>query len=134
MSETITYTSLTNLLSDSSITAAKAEAVLIQAINMLVTEGAAIDALTGAEGSRTGTYTQAEAGAILQMAVAVYAQMYKQAGASASAYNIGGISSSQSASASGGAGSLQALAKELAKRLKGSSIALVVAEDTSGLG
>lgn len=134
MSETITYTSLTNLLSSTSITPAKAEAVLMQAINMIVTEGAAITQLAGAEGSRTGTYTQIQAGAVLEMAVAVYAQIYMQAGASSSSYGLGALSQSSSASSSGGSGSLQTLAKALAKRLKGSSIAFVAAEDSSGLG
>lgn len=134
MTETITAASLTNLVDDTSISTAKAEALIMQAIDMLVTEGASISQLTGAEESRTGEYTQEQAGAIRQLSVACYAQMYKSSGASSSSYGLGNLSKNQSVSASGGSGSLQELARALAKRLKGSSIAFVVEEDTSGLG
>ena len=117
MTVTVTYESLTTLVGDDTIEAATAEQIIDQAINKLVLNHASVDNLTGDAESKTGTYTQAQAGAILELAVAIYTQTYKAGGAQSQSYTLGGVSTSQSASTSSGASSLQQLAKDLANEL-----------------
>ena len=114
---TITYTSLTTLIDALSDAPATAESIIDQAINFLVACGATIDNLTGDAESKTGTYTQAQAGAILTMATAIYASTYLTSGGSSSNVNLGPASLSQSSSSSAGAGSLFELADKLARKL-----------------
>jgi len=119
----ITYTSLTTLVNDTGLAAATAEQIIDQAINKLVTNRATVANLTGAAGAKTGTYSQATAGAILELAVAIYAQTYKSSGAQTKSYGMGPLQISQSTSSGGGAAALQQLAKELANELIDRSIA-----------
>ena len=124
MSVTITYTSLTDLINALSSNATVAEAIIMQAQNLLVTYGAEITLIAGVAGARTGSYTQAEAGAILQLACAVYSQSYLTSGGSSKNISLQGVSLGQSSNASSGAGSLNDLAEKLAKQLIASDVTL----------
>ena len=119
---TITYTSLTTLVNDTSISATAAEQIIDQAINKLATNGATVANLTGVAGAKTGTYSQATAGAILELAAAVYSQTYKSSGAQAKSTGLGALQTSWSTSSGGSAAALQQLAKELANELIDRSI------------
>ena len=113
----ITYTSLTTLVNDTGLAAATAEQIIDQAINKLATNRATVANLTGAPGAKTGTYSQAAAGAILELAAAVYSQTYKSSGAQAKSTGLGPLQTSRSTSSGGSAAALQQLAKELANEL-----------------
>jgi hypothetical protein len=74
----------------STVTATQAEIVLDGAINMLNVYGAGIANLTGAAGTKTGTYTSAEVGKIMLVAQQIYQKHFKSAdGANASMGNYG---------------------------------------------
>ena len=119
---TITYASLTTLINALSDSPAAAEDIIDQAINLLVTCGVDLDVLTGSSPNKTGTYTQAEAGAILTLATAVYANTYLTSGGSSKSVGLGPASLSQSSSTSSGPSSLMELAESLAKKLNLASI------------
>jgi len=108
---------------DGSISDADAAFVLNGAIYLLNTFGAGLTDLVAG----TGTYTSKQTGAIMAMAQQIYAKHFKNASGQTS-INLGSISASYS-----GDMQLLAFAEKLAERLKSSSIAFVVAEDTSGL-
>ena len=75
---TVNGTLLKDQFNDSSITVTKAEVVLDGGINLLNTYlNTALSNLTGAAGSKTGTFTSAETGAILAMALQIYQKNYK---------------------------------------------------------
>ena len=106
---------------DSDITQTQWESIIDQAIDKINGYGypynVQVSNMTGAAGSKVWNGTSAEKGFIVSVAVALYSKEYKSAGASSSSYGIGGINSSQSASA-GGAGEIETLAKDAAERLK----------------
>ena len=117
--QTVNAASLTTLVNDDEITDESAEVLIDHAINLLVSYDAALSNLVGLPGAKSGTYTQKEAGAILELAVAIYSQTYVQAGASSSTVGIGGLSSSQSSSSGGKVSMITELARVLAAQLKG---------------
>ena len=117
--QTVNAASLTTLVNDDEITDESAEVLIDHAINLLVSYDATLSNLVGLPGGKSGTYTQKEAGAILELAVAIYSQTYVQAGASSSTVAVGGISSSQSSSSGGKVSMITELARVLAAQLKG---------------
>ena len=118
---TLAYTSLTNLVNDTSITATTAEALIDQGINELNANGLTLNNLSGTAGSKTLTVDSKYAGAILAVAVEVYMQYYKNAGASSSSLSLGNISQSSSSS-SNGSGAIHTVAKNMATQLMSRSI------------
>lgn len=112
---------------DSDITAEKAEINLDGAINLLNTFGAGLSNLTGDAGVKTGSYTSKQAGAIMTMAQQIYSRHYINPENAASS-QLGPAGQSFSTDTQ-----LLIYAEKLAERLKSSSIAFVVAEDTSGI-
>jgi hypothetical protein len=118
---TITYESLTDLVNDLSSDAATAEAILMQAAYKINGYGYDMTVISGSEESRSGSYTEAEAGWLLNVAVQIYVEYYKTAGASSESYSLGGINSSQSTSQGSGRGTSDALAKKAANQLNGRS-------------
>jgi hypothetical protein len=113
-----------------SLTASKADYNLDGAINMLNTylpASAQIPSLTGAIGAHTGLYTSPQVGAIMAMAQKIYAKHFVNPSGKGSG-GIGNLNLSYMVDPE-----LLSFAEKLAERLKGSSIAFVVAEDTSGL-
>jgi len=128
MSITVNAALLQGQLHEGSISANDADYVLDGAINLLNTFGAGLDSLTGAIGAHTGLYTSAQVGAIIAMAQQIYAKHFKNPSGNSS-MGLGSLSQSYSNDMQ-----LLAFAEKLAERLKSSSIAFVVAEDTSGLG
>ena len=113
---TINATLLQDLFNDSDIPTAKAETILVQAIDLLNTFGAGISAMTGAVGSKTLAATSAESGTIMTMAREVYSVMYKNADDSSSG-SIGSLSSSYSSN-----NRLLDFAEKLAAKLKTTTI------------
>lgn len=109
---TVTGTVFKARLNDSAVTATQAEYSLETAIDMLNTYGAGLDSLTGDAGSKTGSYTSAQAGAIWAMAREVYKVHWKNADGTASA-GVGGISQSHTSDAY-----LMRFARNLANQLK----------------
>jgi len=77
MSITLNGDFLKAQFADSTISTTNAEVVLDGAINMLNAFRADIDNLTGTAGSKTGTYTSAEVGAIMAMAQQIYQKHFK---------------------------------------------------------
>lgn len=118
MTVTITYTSLTTLINALSGSPETAETIIDHAINLLVSCDAEIANLTGDEGAKTGDYTQAEAGAILTLAAAIYSSTYLTSGGNSKNINLQGVSLGRSSSASSGAGGLFELAEKLANKLQ----------------
>ena len=117
----VTYTTLTHLVNDTSIAPATAEEIIDQAINILNTYGCSLSNMTGVAGAKTLTVTSAEAGAVIAVAVEIYSQYYVSSGASSNSYGLGPLSVSQSSS-SQGTGSVYAVAKDAADRLHVDSI------------
>ena len=76
MTTTINATLLQKQFHDTDIAIADAEIVIDGAINILNTFGADIDNLTGTTPNMTGTYTSAQAGAIITLSQKVYAKHY----------------------------------------------------------
>jgi len=58
---TVNAASLSTLVADTTITAATSEVIIDHAINKINEKGYVVSNLTGAAGSKTGTYTSAEA-------------------------------------------------------------------------
>ena len=119
---------LQNRFQDSSISVTNAEICLDGGIDLLNTFGAGLDNLTGAAGSKTGTYTSKQAGAIMVMAQQIYSKHYKNASGTSNATlgpaGIGYTSDNM----------LLTMAETLAEKIKGgASLAFVVGDDTSGL-
>lgn len=119
---TVTYETLTDVINALSADAATAEAILMQAAYRISGYGYAMTVISGVEGARTGTYTAAETGWLIAVAVQIYVEYYKSAGASSQSFGLGGISTSQSTSQSKGMGAADALAKEAAERLTSRTI------------
>jgi hypothetical protein len=129
MATTVNAALLIALLKDAPV-AATAEACLQQSIRSInlegLTYGVVLKELTGTTPNLTGTYTGAQAAGILQVAIAVYSQNYKNSGASSSSsesLGVGGMSmsnsSSSSNSTSGAASSLvSSLAHDVVMALK----------------
>jgi hypothetical protein len=76
---TITGTTARNQLNDSEISVTNMEICVDGAINLLNTYGAGLSNLTGAAGSKTGTYTSAQGGAIMTMTQQIYSKHFKHA-------------------------------------------------------
>jgi hypothetical protein len=129
LTETLTAAVFSALLKDAPTTAIS-EACLQQAIRAINLEGLAFEItvkpLTGAALSLTGTYTSTEIAAIIQVAIAVYSQNYKNSGASSSSSESLGLgilsrSNSQSSSNSTSASAttlVSAIAREVVLSLK----------------
>ena len=91
MSETLNAATLKAEFNDISISATNAEVVLMGSIRLLNTFGAGLTQMTGTAGSRTGTYTYAQIGAIMALAQQIYAKHYKNASGTTSS-SIGQVS------------------------------------------
>lgn len=113
----LTASSLSTLVNDTTITAATAEIIIDQAVNTLNLYGASLSNMTGVAGAKTLAATSAEAGAILDVAVEIYSQYYVSSGAQSSSYGIGGLSVSQSSGGGGGTASIHEVAMLAAHRL-----------------
>lgn len=85
MSETLNAAVLQTEFNDSGISDADAEAVLMSAIRLLNTFSAGITQLSGAAGSRTGSYSSAQMGAVMALAQQIYSKHYKNAAGTANA-------------------------------------------------
>jgi hypothetical protein len=119
LTQTVTYTTLTTLINDSTVTAAQAEAIIdhaINKINVYMPSANALDNLSGTSGSKTGTYTSAETGGIIDVAVAVYNNIYVNSGAESTSFGLGAISSSSSGSST--SMSIDDVAKDVARQLR----------------
>lgn len=110
------------IMNDTAIPDATAEALIDQAINLLNTFGAELDNLVAG----TGDYTSAQAGAVGVMAREIYQKLYKNA--AGANVGVGGLNVTYSSDTQ-----LLNIAEKLAQRLRGSSLAFVVGEDSSGL-
>ena len=64
---------------DSDISATNAEIIIDAAINMLNAFGMELSNLSGTAGSKTGTYSSADAGRIMAVAQQVYSKHFKNA-------------------------------------------------------
>ena len=111
---TITYTNLQTLL-NITVAAATCESIIDHAINLLNTYGADLPNMTGTAGSKTWNGESNEAGAIMEVASAVYISKYVVSGATSSSYGLGPLSTSNSVSTGGS--SPENLAKSLAREL-----------------
>jgi len=115
---------------DSTITRAQWEACIDQAIDKIngygLQYGISIPNMGGTSGSKIWTGTSAEAGFIRTIAVLVYSKEYKTAGATSESFSLGGLSHSESSSASTsiGGGAADEVAREAAERLKDLDITL----------
>lgn len=76
---TINGTLLQTQFNNASITVTNAEIIIDASIDLLNTYDADLTNLTGAAGSKTGTYTSKQAGAIMSMAREVYRTRYMNA-------------------------------------------------------
>jgi len=112
---TINATLLQTLFNNDDITATKAETVIDQAIDLLNVFDAGLDNLTGAAGSKTGTYTSTQKGAIMTLAQQIYSKQYVNP-AETSSVNIGPLGTSY-----GGSSELLRTARVLAGQLVGRS-------------
>jgi hypothetical protein len=117
MTVTLTYLNLTTIINDSALAAATAEAIMDHAINKIALNGYALANLSGSAGSKTGTYTQAEAGAIIDVATTIYAVNYKNSGSGSTSLSLGNISQSSSTS-TGSQQSINDSAMQAARTLK----------------
>ena len=103
---------------DSAFTATKWEACIDQAIDKLNLYGLSISNLSGTAGSKTGSYTSAEAGAIRELSLLIYASI-QSAGSSSNSYSLGVISeSSSTSSTSGSSSNINGAAQQMAAQLK----------------
>jgi hypothetical protein len=119
LTQTVTYTTLTTLINDSTVTAAQAEAIIdhaINKINIYMPAANALDNLSGTSGSKSGTYSSAEAGGIIDVAVAVYNNIYVNSGAESTSRSMGVISESSSGSST--SMSIDDVAKDVARQLR----------------
>jgi hypothetical protein len=120
LTQTITYTTLTTLINDSTVTAAQAEAIIdhaINKINIYMPTANVLTNLSGTSGSMTGTYTSAQAGGIIDVAVIVYNNIYINSGAQSTSTGVGGLQYSSSGSSTSGS-LIDDVAKEVARQLK----------------
>ena len=125
---TITATWLQSAFNDDSIEAEDAEIVIDDAIDLLNSFGADLDNLTGTAGSKTGSYTSGQAGAIKVISKEIYARHYKNASGE-SGVSLGPASVSYMSDTG-----LLKMVETLSQKIKGgSNIAFVVGDDTSGL-
>lgn len=76
MSVTITGTLAQTQFNKSSISATIWETIIDGGINLLNTYGAGLSNLSGTAGSKTGTYTSAQAGAILTITQQIFSKHY----------------------------------------------------------
>lgn len=76
MTLTVNGTLFKSQINNTDMTATAAEQVIDAAINLLNTFGADVDNLTGTAGTKTGSYTSAETGAIITLSQQVYARFY----------------------------------------------------------
>jgi hypothetical protein len=77
---TVTGSLLQSQFNDSTTTATQMEVVCDNAINTLnIYLNTALSNLSGSAGSKTGTYTSAQAGGILAVSLPVYREMWKHA-------------------------------------------------------
>lgn len=97
--------------SDAAISATNAEIVIDAGINLLNVYGAALDNLAGGAGTKSGTYTSAQAGAIMTMAQQIYSKHFKNA--SQANPQLGGLGLTYSSDTQ-----LLRFARELAFQLK----------------
>lgn len=112
---TVNGTLLKNRFADGDISVTEAEYSLDGAIDLLNTFDAGLTELSGAAGSRTGTYTSKEAGAIIQMALQVYRKNFKNAdGANVTVSSLGITYSNDN--------QLLSFARQLALQLSGRSL------------
>ncbi len=74
---TINAASLTTLVNDTDITAAVAESVINQAVNMLNVFGCGLSNMSGSDGTKTLAATSQQEGAIITVALIVYRTFYK---------------------------------------------------------
>ncbi len=114
MSITLNAAFLQAQFNDSSITATNAEVVLDGGINMLNAYGASISNLSGSAGSKTGSYSSTEVGAVMAMAQQIYQKHFKNASGASS--GMGGLNLSYSSDSQ-----LLTFAQRLAFQLKGRS-------------
>ena len=118
---TVNAAMLQNLVNESTtLTATKAEVIEDQAINLLNVYGATLDNLTGTAGTKTGTYTSKQAGAIMNVAVCVYSFSFKGGGSNSSSQSIGSLSISESSS-SNSSQTINDVAKQQARFLMGAT-------------
>ena len=120
MGETINAASLQTLVNETvaDLPNTTCEEILNQAINLINLEGQGqlnISTMQGTAGTKSLTVQSKEKGAIMQVAVAIYANNYKAAGSQSSSFQAGGIGLSESAST--GTGTVEMIAKEAAKSL-----------------
>jgi hypothetical protein len=115
MSETLNAAILKSEFADTAISETNAEVVLMGSIRLLNTFGASLTQMTGTAGSRTGTYTYAQIGAIMALAQQIYAKHYKNASGTTNS-SIGQISVSAAVDAA-----VLEYAKILARALKTTS-------------
>lgn len=113
MSITVNAAYLQAQFNDGTISAINAEVVLDGAINMLNTYGAGLSNLTGTAGTKTGTYTSIQTGAIMAMAREIYSEHYSNA--SKSTQGVSSITLSYRGA------DLLDIAQKIAKRLIGCS-------------
>jgi hypothetical protein len=102
---TLNAASLTDLLNDDDLTATIAENILDAAIRTLILYGvSSLSVLAGSAGTKQATVTEAQYGGIIHVANQIYISIYKvgsssgSSGSSSTAYGLGGMSFSQSAS------------------------------------
>ena len=117
---TITASSLTDLVGDTTMAAAKAERIIMQAINELNLHlyryDHVINQMTGTAGTRSWTGTNHEEGAIISVAMEYY-QYYRSSGSSASSWNISGMGASTSTATGGSMGRIHEVAEKQAEKL-----------------
>ena len=117
---TITASSLTGLVGDTTMAAADAERIIMQAINELNLHlyryDLVINQMTGTAGTRSWTGTNHEEGAIISVAMEYY-QYYKTSGSSATSVNVSGLGYSSSTSTGGGMGRIHEVAEKQAEKL-----------------
>ena len=112
MTITVNAASLQTLVHDTALADASAEAIIDHAVNKLNLYGASVTNLS----SGTGSYTSAEAGAILDVAAIIYAVNTRNSGAQNSSLGIGGLNISESSAS--GLQMIAAAAKEAAGQLR----------------
>ena len=95
MTTLITGQILKDLWDDTDMSVTQAEIIADTSIDLLNTYGSELDALTGAAGSKTGTYTSAQVGAIKTLSREVYATQFKNPSDSSSG-SLGSLSSGYS--------------------------------------
>jgi len=112
---TITAATLQTLLGIT-LTETTCEVIIDQAIDLINLYGRTdLANMGGTAGSKTLSLDSREKGAVLDVAAAVYSNMYVSGGSESTSFSIGGISSSSSSSASNMA--IKSAAKDAARLL-----------------